>query len=145
MGAQYTRLLGSWNETFALNFQRENYEVGVDKGVSNLLVPSAGLERVQADDRIDTTNGYRLRFTLQGHREEPALGRHASSRGWRTPRSIRTLGERNRLIGRAQLGYTATDDFRILPPRFRFFAGGDQSVRGFRYQDARRPRTRRAT
>ena len=136
VGAQYSRLLGSWNETFALNFQRENYTVGVDKGDSNLLVPSAGLERVRADDRIDTTNGDRLRFTLQGTAENP-LSDATFVQGLADAKAIRTLGGlggRNRLIGRAQLGYTATDDFRILPPRFRFFAGGDQSVRGFRYQ-----------
>lgn len=28
-----------------------------------------------------------------------------------------------------------TDQFRQLPPRFRFFAGGDESVRGFGYQE----------
>jgi translocation and assembly module TamA len=134
VGAQYTRLLGSWNETFSLNFQRENFEVGVDKGVSNLLVPSAGLERVRADDRIDTTNGDRLRFTLQGTAKN-AISDATFVQGLADAKAIRTLGGRNRLIGRAQLGYTATDDFRILPPRFRFFAGGDQSVRGFRYQE----------
>jgi translocation and assembly module TamA len=133
VGAQYTRLLGSWNETFALNFQRENYKVGLDKGVSNLLVPSAGLERVRADDRIDTTNGDRLRFTLQGTAKN-ALSDATFVQGLADAKAIHALGGRNRLIGRAQVGYTATDDFRILPPRFRFFAGGDQSVRGYRYQ-----------
>jgi translocation and assembly module TamA len=134
VGAQYTRLLGSWNETFALNYQRENYKVGLDKGVSNLLVPSAGLERVRADDRIDTTNGDRLRFTLQGTAKNP-ISDATFIQGLADAKAIHTLGGRNRLIGRAQIGYTATDDFRILPPRFRFFAGGDQSVRGFRYQE----------
>jgi translocation and assembly module TamA len=134
VGAQYSRLLGSWNETFALNFQRENYKVGLDNGVSNLLVPSAGLERVRADDRIDTTNGDRLRFTLQGTAKN-RLSDATFVQGLADAKAIHTLGGRNRLIGRAQLGYTATDDFRILPPRFRFFAGGDQSVRGFRYQE----------
>jgi translocation and assembly module TamA len=133
VGAQYSRLLGSWSETIALNFQRENYKVGVDNGVSNLLVPSAGLERVRADDRIDTTNGDRLRFTLQGTAKN-ALSDATFVQGLADAKAIRTLGGRNRLIGRAQVGYTATSDFRILPPRFRFFAGGDQSVRGFRYQ-----------
>jgi translocation and assembly module TamA len=133
VGAQYSRLRGSWNETFALNFQRENYKVGLDDGTSNLLVPSAGLERIRANDRIDTTNGDRLRFTLQGTADNP-LSDATFVQGLADAKVIRTVGGRNRLIGRAQVGYTATDDFRILPPRFRFFAGGDQSVRGYRYQ-----------
>jgi translocation and assembly module TamA len=133
VGAQYTQLRGNLNETFSLNFQRENYKVGLDTGTSNLLVPSAGLERVQADDRIYTTNGYRLRFTLQGTAKNP-LSDATFVQGLLDGKAIRTVGGRNRLIARTQIGYTATNDFRILPPRFRFFAGGDQSVRGYRYQ-----------
>ncbi len=132
-GAQYSFLRRGWTQTYGLNFQRESYEVGVDKGVSNLLVPSAGFERVQADDRIDTTNGFRARLTLQGTEENP-LSDASFVQGLIDGKVIRTVGERNRLIARAQLGYTATDQFRQLPPRFRFFAGGDQSVRGYRYQ-----------
>jgi translocation and assembly module TamA len=88
---------------------------------------------VRADDRIDTTNGDRLRFTLQGTAKNP-LSEATFVQGLADAKAIHTLGGRNRLIGRAQVGYTATNDFRILPPRFRFFAGGDQSVRGYRYQ-----------
>jgi translocation and assembly module TamA len=133
VGAQYTQLRGGWNETYSLNFERENYTVGLDQGTSNLLVPSAGLERVKADDRIYTTNGYRLRFTLQGTAKNP-LSDASFVQGLIDAKAIRTLGERNRLIGRTQIGYTDTSDFRILPPRFRFFAGGDESVRGYRYE-----------
>ena len=135
VGAQYTFLKSGWTHTYGLNFERESYEVGVDKGVSNLLVPSAGFERVKADDRIYTTNGYRLRLTLQGAPEVSPVSSASFLQELAEAKVIRTVGDRNRLIGRAQLGYTATNQFRQLPPRFRFFAGGDQSVRGYRYQD----------
>jgi translocation and assembly module TamA len=133
VGTQYTFLQHGWNETYSLNYQRENYKVGLDSGTSNLLVPSAGLERVRADDRIYTTNGYRLRFTLQGA-DRSVLSDATFLQGLADGKVIRTVGESNRLIGRTQIGYTATSDFRVLPPRYRFFAGGDQSVRGFRYE-----------
>ncbi len=133
VGAQYTFLRRGWTQTYALNFERESYKVGLDHGVSNLLVPSAGYERVQADDRIDTTNGFRARFTLQGTEKNP-LSDVSFVQGLIDGKVIRTVVPRNRLIGRLQIGYTATDSFRRLPPRFRFFAGGDQSVRGYRYQ-----------
>ncbi|MFL6236066.1 MAG: autotransporter assembly complex protein TamA [Thermoanaerobaculia bacterium] len=132
-GAQYTFLRRGWTQTYGLSFQRENYTVGLDKGTSNLLVPSGGLERVQADDRIDTTNGFRARFTLQGTAKNP-LSDVSFVQALIDGKVIRTVAPRNRLIGRLQIGYTQTDSFRQLPPRFRFFAGGDQSVRGYRYQ-----------
>jgi translocation and assembly module TamA len=46
-------------------------------------------------------------------------------------RIVRPLGERGRLIGRGTLGAIEVDDFDLLPASERFFAGGDQSVRGF--------------
>lgn len=134
IGAQRTQSRGGWRETLSLNYQREDFEVGLDQGISNLLVPGASWERVKADDRIYTTNGYRLRLGFQGA-EGSVLSDSSFLQGNVQAKAIRTLGERNRIIGRVEVGYTATDEFRELPPRFRFFAGGDQSVRGFGYQD----------
>jgi len=47
---------------------------------------------------------------------------------------IQTLGERHRLIGRADGGTTliADEDFPSFPSSLRFYAGGDRSVRGYR-------------
>ncbi|PWW40692.1 autotransporter assembly complex protein TamA [Chromohalobacter israelensis] len=47
---------------------------------------------------------------------------------------IRTLGPDNRFVGRIGGGATATDTFDKIPPSLRFFAGGDQSVRGYSYE-----------
>jgi translocation and assembly module TamA len=47
---------------------------------------------------------------------------------------VHPLGSKGRIIGRGQLGYTNVDDFSRLPASERFFAGGDQSVRGYDYQ-----------
>lgn len=131
LGATLTQSRGGWREAYSLNFQRESFTVGLDKGTSNLLVPGASLERVRADDRIYTTNGYRLVFALQG---ASPLSDSEFVQGSIDGKLIRTLGERHRLIARTQVGYTETTEFRELPPRFRFFAGGDRTVRGFSYQ-----------
>ena len=39
-----------------------------------------------------------------------------------------------RLLSRVNLGATALDDFSRLPASLRFFAGGDNSVRGYQYE-----------
>ncbi|HEX9942925.1 MAG TPA: autotransporter assembly complex family protein [Thermoanaerobaculia bacterium] len=133
IGAQLTQARGGWREAFSLTYQREDFEVGLDQGVSNLLVPGASWERVKADDRIFATKGYRLLGSFQGA-EASLLSDSSFLQADVQGKVIRTLGERNRVIGRAEVGYTVTDEFRELPPRFRFFAGGDRSVRGFAYQ-----------
>ena len=48
---------------------------------------------------------------------------------------LQHVGRRNRLLVRGTIGAMAVDDFNVLPPDLRFFAGGDRSIRGFDYQD----------
>src|SRR5262249_38571995 len=40
---------------------------------------------------------------------------------------------KTRVLARLEVGRIFTNRFRALPPTIRFFAGGDQSVRGFGY------------
>ncbi|NYS60776.1 autotransporter assembly complex protein TamA [Vreelandella salicampi] len=47
---------------------------------------------------------------------------------------IRMLGQNNRFIGGISIGAIETDNFDPIPPSLRFFAGGDNSVRGYSYE-----------
>ncbi len=47
---------------------------------------------------------------------------------------IRTLYDRHRFVMRANLGWIETGDFDKVPPDLRFFAGGDRSIRGYKYK-----------
>jgi translocation and assembly module TamA len=51
--------------------------------------------------------------------------------GWRL---LRTFADRHMLLLRTDLGTLLTSDFDSVPLNMRFYAGGDQSVRGFDYQ-----------
>ncbi|RWR02895.1 membrane protein [[Pantoea] beijingensis] len=48
---------------------------------------------------------------------------------------IRTLAEKHRFVVRGNLGWIETNDFKSVPPDLRFFAGGDRSIRGYKYKD----------
>ncbi|CDG16149.1 autotransporter assembly complex protein TamA [Xenorhabdus doucetiae] len=47
---------------------------------------------------------------------------------------IRTYRENHRFVVRADLGWIETNEFDQVPPDLRFFAGGDRSIRGYKYQ-----------
>jgi translocation and assembly module TamA len=49
-------------------------------------------------------------------------------------KAIASVFDKWRLIGRFTLGGTAVDSIDELPPSLRFYAGGDQSVRGYAYK-----------
>ncbi|HWM89136.1 MAG TPA: autotransporter assembly complex family protein [Thermoanaerobaculia bacterium] len=133
VGVGLTQARGSWREAFGLNFQREDFEVGLDEGISELLLPQASWSRVKADDRISATSGQRLQFDIRGA-DESLLSNASFLQAEAEGKLITSFADRFRFISRAQVGYTDTDQFRELPPTMRFFAGGDQSVRGFEYQ-----------
>ncbi|MXP67688.1 autotransporter assembly complex family protein [Pantoea sp. Aalb] len=48
---------------------------------------------------------------------------------------IRTLGEKHRFLVRANFGWIETNNFNKIPPTLRFFAGGDHSIRGYKYKN----------
>ncbi len=133
IGAGLTQARGSWREAFGLNYQVEDFEVGVDEGRSKLLIPQASWSRVKADDRISTTKGHRVQLDVRGA-DESLLSNASFLQAEVQGKLIHSFADRFRFITRAEVGWTETGQFRELPPTLRFFAGGDQSVRGYAYQ-----------
>jgi translocation and assembly module TamA len=132
VGPRLARRRFGWRETFLLNYQRSSFGIGVDSGVAKMLLAGANYERSRSDSRIYPTSGLRTRLDLQGSSRSLAsnvsfLELHASAK------AIKALGPRLRVIVRAEGGRVLTNEFRQLPPTARFFAGGDQSVRGYQY------------
>ncbi len=134
VGVGLTQARGTWREALALNLQREDFEVGVDEGRSELLTPQATWTRVRADDRISTDHGDRVEFTVRGA-DESVLSNASFLQASAQGKLIRSFAGRFRFISRLQVGHTETSQLRELPPTIRFFAGGDQSVRGWGYQE----------
>lgn len=47
---------------------------------------------------------------------------------------IRTWARKHRFVLRGAAGWIETNDFSRVPPSLRFFAGGDRSIRGYKYK-----------
>ncbi|GAB4354413.1 MAG: autotransporter assembly complex family protein [Gammaproteobacteria bacterium] len=133
LGAAIERVKRAWRQTWSLELQREVSEVAGVRQTTNLILPGTVWQQVWADDRLDVRNGHRLLIDLHGGSE--TLGSDISFLQLRLAgKHIFTLWEPARLIGRWELGHTVGADVAELPATQRFFAGGDQSVRGYKYQ-----------
>jgi translocation and assembly module TamA len=135
-GGVYAQSIGRWRQALKLNYERTTYTVGVDSGVSTLVRPQAVWTRVWADDRIFPTHGERLEADV-GAAHKSLLSNASFVQEHVSGKFIGSLKDRRfRLISRAEIGYTeiSDHDFHLLPPTVRYFAGGDQSVRGYAYQ-----------
>jgi translocation and assembly module TamA len=142
--ANETELWHDWIRTVGLHALSGTFDVGkrpdepedtpgVEHGASTLVYAEATLSRKQADNFNFVQRGWSLSFTARG-----TLGDVFSSANFdqltADAKWIRAFAGNNRLILRASIGHIWTDDFSALPPQLRFFAGGDNSVRGFSYQ-----------
>lgn len=132
-GTSLDHVRGAWTETISLTFEREWFEVGGVEGTSSLLLPAASWTRTRADNRIFTSAGYRLLFELEGA-HDAIVSDVSFLRARSKAKLIYSPARRFRLIGRYDVGGILTDEFGELPPTVRFFAGGDQSIRGFGYR-----------
>jgi translocation and assembly module TamA len=134
-GPSYSYSIGRWRQALALDYQRVTYTVGVDKGTSALVIPQDTWSRVYSDDRIYPSRGEKYTFVVRGGAKALASDVNFAQAS-ADAKFVQSLDRRRRfrLISRANAGYTWTSDFRHLPPVERFFAGGDQSVRGYAYQ-----------
>ncbi len=134
-GPSYSMLLGRWHQTFSLDYQRESYTVGPQSGLSDLVIPQVTWSRVFANDRLYPTRGESYNFLVRGGAKD-LLSDDNFAQAQATAKFIQSFGQKKvfRLITRATIGSTWTSDFSHLPPSERFFAGGDQSVRGYAFE-----------
>lgn len=134
VGPEWHRKLPSgWQRVWALKWRHEQYELGDDSGVSTLLMPGVAYSYLRSDSRIDPSRGYRLEFELAAAKEgllSDADLIHANT----TIKGLITLAGRHRFLGRVEVGGNWTNEYTNVPPSLRYFAGGDQSVRGYDYQ-----------
>jgi len=130
----HSKLPSGWQRVISLKYQREEYRLGDDSGLSNLLMPGVSFSYLRSDNRIDPHNGYRLQFDTQVAKEGLVSDTNLLH-GNVLLKGLTTLGHNHRFLGRVQFGGSATNGYKNnIPPSLRFFAGGDQSVRGYDYQ-----------
>jgi translocation and assembly module TamA len=123
-----------WLEERVLAFGREDYKVGSDdKTTSVLLMPGIGWSKTVADNRLYPRKGYRLSFKTRGSLEQ-VVSDVSFVQLMADAKGIVGLPWRLRLISRVNSGVSFMNKFDQLPASVRFFAGGDNSVRGYAYK-----------
>ncbi|MFN3580672.1 MAG: autotransporter assembly complex protein TamA [Pseudomonas sp.] len=134
VGAQHEkRLKSGWDRIVGLRLEQERFSVGNESGSTTLLIPGVSFTRTRSDQNIDPSRGYSLLLDVQGAKEGIVsdidfIRVNASAKG------LYTFREKHRALARANVGAIGSDSFSGVPPSLRFFAGGDQSVRGYDFR-----------
>jgi translocation and assembly module TamA len=122
-----------WRRIIGVDYRYEDYSVAsTDDDSFNGLVPNISWSKVEADDPINTRNGFRIKAYIQGTAEDLLSGSNWLS-GELDYKLIKSLGENMRFIGRTELGAIWASSVEDVPASQRFFAGGDNSIRGWAF------------
>jgi len=134
LGAQQQKRLGSgWERVIGLRYEQERFSLGNTSGRSHLLIPSVAFQRTRSSGGVDPSHGHTLLLEVQGAKEG-VISDFDFVRANLAAKFLHTLHERHRLLARGNVGGIASNSFAKVPPSLRFFAGGDQSVRGYDYR-----------
>lgn len=121
-----------WTKLYNLDYLWERFNPGTGNQTAKLLMPDVNWSRVDANNRLDVTNGSSLtldaRFAVKPLLSSLSFAQFSAHYKW-----IHSFNSRNRLILRAAAGTTLINnaDFDQFPTSLRFYAGGDNSVRGY--------------
>lgn len=135
-----TELLRSWDGSlmkFGLTASRETFSRLSEDSLeinqtTDLLMPSFRWERTKADDLYFPTKGWSASVTLRG--ASKSLGSDIDlAQIILDARQLFSLGE-GRIKLRFKLAGSAIDEAVGLPESLGFLAGGDESVRGYRFE-----------
>lgn len=127
-----TARAGGWQETLSLDYRWEDFEIDGVSDTASLFMPGVLWFRRQADDLIYPRRGHRVNVELRGAAES-LLSSSTFSQLTVRGKIVRSVGSRSRLLVRGDVGMSLVSDFSELPPSVRYFAGGDQSVRGYAF------------
>lgn len=145
---------GGWNRSYSLRYRLDELETGLARAYwQDLPVQFAGgrptqeallagyaMNKTQTDNPVNPMRGYRQNYSLE-----------VGSRGLVTDTNmaivradiggVYSFGDNaygkkraHQLVGGVNLGYLWADDFSAVPYKLRFFAGGDQSIRGYNHE-----------
>ncbi|HHG3265272.1 TPA: autotransporter assembly complex family protein [Vibrio parahaemolyticus] len=122
-----------WHKTVYVRHLYENFSQGLQDDGVQFVLPGATFSRTRVrggsmpmwGDKQSVTVEYGDPALLSETRVLRLLGRSS----W-----IRGIGENHRGLFRLEGGANITEEFEKLSPSLRFFAGGDNNIRGYGYE-----------
>jgi translocation and assembly module TamA len=126
----HSKLWGKWDRDFMGLIRAERSDISEIEFDDFSLIPGMRLTRATWDRLSTPDKGYKATLELQGSTD--TLGSSTSFLQFNSRvAAYLPMTDRLRWYLRGQFGTTAVHEFPTLPASQRFFAGGDDSVRGW--------------
>jgi translocation and assembly module TamA len=130
---RYCRLDGGWQRIVFIRYLNESYEQGLQDDLAQFVLPGIAFSRTLTRGASMPMWGSKQSVMFEAGDDtllsETKVVRFQGQMAW-----IRSIGNNHRGFTRLQFGGNFTDSFDKLSPSLRFFAGGDNSIRGYGYE-----------
>ncbi|MEL7311255.1 MAG: autotransporter assembly complex family protein [Pseudomonadota bacterium] len=134
LGWERVRILSDdWISTYGVQASQTRFTVAEVRNETTLLMPVIGLSRRAADRPSNPRRGSATDINLRAA-SSTIISSTDFIQLYVRQRVLYPIGAKGRLRLWGEAGYTWRDDFDELPPEIRFFAGGDNSVRGYDFE-----------
>nr|WP_208757967.1 autotransporter assembly complex family protein [Yersinia aleksiciae] len=132
--ARFWDMSSGWKRSVNLRWSLDHFTQGSVTDTTMLLYPGVSISRTRqrggAMPVWGDSQNYSIDWSDTTWGSDVDFGIFQAQNVW-----IRTLGEKNRFVVRGNLGWIETNNFDRVPPSLRFFAGGDRSIRGYKFRD----------
>lgn len=133
LGVTYSSINSfNWRQNIFTNFQHDEYTLNDEVEVADILLGGVNLNRTRANDALYPTKGWRLFGQISGASSD-LLSTTTFLQLNIVGKLIQGIGP-GRVLLKFEAGTSLVEDFSDLPVSLKYFSGGDQSVRGYRYQ-----------
>lgn len=122
-----------WHRTLYVRYLLENYEQGLQDDNAQFVLPGISFSRSRIRGSAMPMWGDRQSLTIE-YGDPSVLSETRVTRLMGAMTWIRGIGQNHRGIFRIDGGANFAEEFEKLSPSLRFFAGGDNNLRGYGYE-----------
>ncbi len=131
--SRFWDLSSGWQRAINLRWSLDHFTQANVTNTTMLLYPGVMISRTRSRGGLMPTWGdsqrYSIDYSNSAWGSDVDFSVVQAQNVW-----IRTLYDKHRFVVRGNLGWIETGDFERVPPDLRFFAGGDRSIRGYKYK-----------
>ncbi|WP_070963352.1 autotransporter assembly complex protein TamA [Vibrio sonorensis] len=122
-----------WHRTLFVRYLLEDYEQGLQDDTGQFVLPGFSFSRSRTRGGAMPTWGDRQSITIE-YGDSSMLSETRVLRLQGTSSWIRSVDNQHRGLFRVDGGANFSEEFSKLSPSLRFFAGGDNNLRGYGYE-----------
>lgn len=126
------KLSNQWYRTLSLRWLYVDYTQAEQQDTSNSIIPGVSFSKMEDSGGSMPSQAYRYYASVEA--TDPVLGSDSDFvRLFGRYGRIGSIGEDHRYLIRLHAGAILQEQVSSLPPELRFFAGGDNSLRGYAF------------